>query len=360
MNQDQQVHRIENDEITLKDLILKFKEYVLQIFRSWWIVGIFILIMAFIMYLRARLSETSYIAQVTFMVSGGGGSENVNPLSGLLGQVGIGGGSGAGDTNPIKVIQLSQSLKIMGRILFSDVEVMGKKDYVANHLIEYYDYKEKWDDEKLKDFSFQHPKIDSFNRLENRVLKQLHFRLRGTGSEPALIALSCDEDSGIYTMTANTLAEDLSIQIAKKAYETLSSYYTARRIEPQKKRYDAIKTRLDSVSKVLKNLDYRVARSQDQSFGLPDRTSNIEGERLQREQQIAILTYGEIRKNLEVADYALRSSKPFFQVVDDAMSPAQRVKPSTTTAIILGIILGAFLGILFVVLRKLVMDALNS
>ncbi|MEM0992059.1 MAG: Wzz/FepE/Etk N-terminal domain-containing protein, partial [Bacteroidota bacterium] len=142
MSQNQQEYVIQNDEITLKDLILKFQEYFLEILRNWWVIGIAMVIMAAIMYIRARLTPPSYTSQVTFMVSGGGGQNAAaNPVASLLGQLGGGGGAGGG-ANPFKVMQLSKSRKILSKVLFHSVEVMGKEDYIANHLIEHYDYRE--------------------------------------------------------------------------------------------------------------------------------------------------------------------------------------------------------------------------
>jgi uncharacterized protein involved in exopolysaccharide biosynthesis len=73
----------EKDEITLKDLILKLKEFWAEIWdKKWWVVGAGLLF-GLISGVNAYLKPTLYNASLTFMVNddegGGGMAEVVKP-----------------------------------------------------------------------------------------------------------------------------------------------------------------------------------------------------------------------------------------------------------------------------------------
>lgn len=78
-----------DDEITLKEIILKIKDYFTEVVKHWKIV--LLVTFLFLSYLayKSIKSEYSYKAKLTFMINQTEGS-SLSGLGGILGQFGFG------------------------------------------------------------------------------------------------------------------------------------------------------------------------------------------------------------------------------------------------------------------------------
>ena len=89
---------IENDEVTLKDFILKIKEFFNEILKNWiWVVIIAIPFMGYMFYQAYKIPDT-YPAKLTFMLNEDKGS-SIGGLGGLAASLGFGNG---GNSTKIK------------------------------------------------------------------------------------------------------------------------------------------------------------------------------------------------------------------------------------------------------------------
>ena len=176
MNNNQQ-NNFESDEITLKELILKVREYWREVWKNRFLVLLISALFASIFLWRAWIAPVVYLAELTFMVNedeGGG----LGGVASILGQFGLGGGS-SGKFNLDKILELSRSRKIVSQVLFEEIEVDGKVDYIANHIIDEYAFHEDWEDDTkgLKDFYFINGEFEEFGRVENRALKLVYTKV---------------------------------------------------------------------------------------------------------------------------------------------------------------------------------------
>jgi hypothetical protein len=315
--------------------------------------------MSGILVLRAWWTKPLYIADMTFTVANsekGGGSSGV---SGILGQFGIGGSSSGSGLNTARVMELAGSMEIVGTMLMEEATIEDSTDLVANHIMDVYKFREEWGkkNENLLDFRFTHNQVDSFTRFENSVYKRL-YRVVTVGDEPFL-EISHSELSGIYEMQIVTISEPLSLILLEKEYNLLSAYFIKQTIEPQQQRFDAVKARLDSITRELQRLDYSVARSRDRSLGIFDQASSVGERQLQREQQLASIAYTEVKRNVEAAEFALSSVKPIFQTIDEALPPLSKKSSSLAQAGVIGAILGIFIMMVYIVVRKIIQDSMQ-
>ncbi|MFK7979395.1 MAG: hypothetical protein AB8G86_05410, partial [Saprospiraceae bacterium] len=121
----------EDDEITLKELILKIQEF-------WWeawnnkgkIIGIAALL-AGVFVFRTFFQKTTYTSSLTFLVSGGNEKGGKDELAILLGY-------GNFNFQLDKIVELARSRRVLNEVLFREVMVDDNKDYLANHLIKIY------------------------------------------------------------------------------------------------------------------------------------------------------------------------------------------------------------------------------
>ncbi|GLR18832.1 hypothetical protein [Portibacter lacus] len=361
---DQQEY-IQDDEITLKELILKIKEFWRELWKYWWLIAIITLPFLGYMVYKAVNAEVTYPAQLTFMVNkdeGGG----LSGLSGILGTFGLGGG-GKGEYNLDKMLQLLKSRRITEHVLFTAEAIEGNSDFLANHVINNLDTLDKWSSkpgilggkpDPLKDFRFTHDSIEIFSNLENAAVKRLQGRIIGSENNAGFLSSGYNEESGILNIKCETQHEYLSIVLTNNYFEKLSKFYTDKTIGGQKITYDLIKIKSDSIFSELSTSEYQLAKLIETSRGIYLETEQLKKQRLNREIQKLSLMYAETAKNLEIADFTLKTKTPFVTLIDAPISP---IKPNSTSllrSLIVGGFLGVFVGALFVVARKIYKDTM--
>lgn len=364
---------VEEDEMTLRDIILLVKSYLNEIKRNWKLLLLFILPITAVLFYQAYSVKVVYPARMTFMVTEEKG-QDVSSIGGLLGSLGVGGGA-QNESSLEKVLQLFRSRRIIEETFFERITIEGASDYIANFFIEVYGLSDllapskpllpfsenDWSERMEEiDFRFTHPNIDSFNLDEKLMLKVLYGRLVGNadgGVEP-LVGSTIDEKSGIMSITLETVSEPLTAEMLLKLYDQLSQYYIDKTIEKQLKIYEIAKFKTDSINNQLLIADRKLAEFEDRSRNLVWVRGELERTKLQRQTRILEILYGESIKQLELSDFALRRKTPYVEIIDKPSRPIGAQGKSKILAIAFGVAIGTVLAILFIVFRKIVRDAL--
>jgi tmRNA-binding protein len=351
----------QDDEITLKELILKIQEYWQEILKNWKLIFLIIIPFVAFFFIRAFLTPATYSAQLTFMVNEDEGGGGFGGVSAILGQFGFGGG-GQSSYNLDKIVELSKSRKIIQMALFEKVNINGNEDYLANHLIKEYKFHKKWEKDTagLHKFLFNPDSVKLFSREENKALISLHSLIVGGEEKKGLLSSSYGDETGILNITCITTSEELSIFFAEKIYEKLSWFYINNATEKQQKTFSLFKAKADSLQIALNSAQYRLLQFDDRSRGLMLKQSGAEKIRLQQEVQKLILVYAESYKNQEVSDFALKNETPFIQEIDKPISPIEPNRESKFKALIMGGFIGGFIGIGFFIGRKMFRDLVED
>lgn len=354
MNEPQIVY---NDDISLRDYILKGRDYLSEVIRYWYIPAAFaLLVIAYQLYKHSKFVP-EYPAIVTFSVDEDEGGSS-SGLSGMLSQFGLGGVRPA-RYNFDKILELSQSRRVVQDALFDKTTIDGKEDFLANHVIRIYDMKFFEDQES---FYFSHDSIDGFDRRENEVLVTLYNMVIGPPEQAELALMTADynEDSNIMSLTASTIHETLSIELAIRGFRSLSDYYITKAIEKSLKTYEIVTTKRDSILGVLRSTEYRLANFKDSNRNILMRTDQVGELRLHRDVSALNAMYAEVLKNTEIADFSLRNKTPFIQVIDAPIAPIFPTQSSLLRKIIIGLILGGGLGVVIVSARKAYRDIMQK
>ncbi len=356
---------VNDQEITLKELILGIQDFGKEIIRFKYFIILFAVIMGLLWVISALKENKTYIATQTFMINSDEGGGGIGGLGGILGSIGIGGGGG-GKYNLPKVLELSRSRKISQNVLYNKVYVAGSSDFIANHIINTKDsigdwatvpfYKFWLPESKLSKFRFAHDSISSYDRLENRALKKIHTLLIGNEKIDGIMSSSFDEESGIMEIKVETENEDLSYHLCKKIYSELSEYYITKSIEKQKFTFDIIASKHDSIATELSIAQHRLADFEDKNQRLYSKVDRLKIQRLNQEVQKLAAMYGEVSKNLEIADFSLKSKTPFVQEIDAPIRPLRVNIPSIPKSFLIGFFLGSFLIIVLIIIRKVYFD----
>jgi len=349
-----------DDEITLKELILKVQEYWRELWRHWLLIGIITIpFLAFKVY-KAVTTKPVFPASLTFMIDEDQGNR-IGAMASLLGQFGLGGQRGQYNLN--KILEISRSRRVLQLALFCKAEIKGKEDFLANHLIAQSDLHEEWEDDTtgLRGFYFQDGNVEQFDKIENKVLKKLQRMLNGSQKEEGLYKTSYDEDTGIMELKMEARSEDLAIAIVDTIFAKLTTYYVKSSTEKSESTYNLLKEKSDSLAAAFSSAEYRLAEFLDKNRNVYSaREGYLQETRLNSEVQRLRIMYGETLKNLELADFSLKSETPFIAMIDNPIAPLQRVKPSLTMAVLFGSILGGMIGVTFVLGRKIYRDTMNA
>ncbi len=347
----------EDDEITLKELILKIKEYAKEVLRNWiWVILITIPILSYFLY-KAFTTPKTYKANLTFMLNedtGGGFSA----VSGILGSLGLGGGGG-GKYSLDKILELSRSRQIVEKALFTKCTLNGKDDFLANHIIKEYQLIEKnWaKDTLLNNFSFTNTDASKFGKKENNALVYIYGMLVSSPNG-SLFSSGFDKNSGIMTFSINSTSEDLSIELVKTMYNKLSEFYILKSVQKEQETFTMLKNKVDSLKYLLYGKEAGLAKFEDNNLFLQEQTVQLPKKRLNRDVQMLTLMYGEAVKNLEVAEFALNNKRPFLQSIDLPISPIKPEKISKLKNGVLGLFIGILVASIFIIIRKIIREAM--
>ena len=349
------------DEVTLRDLFLKSREYALEAFRYWYVPAFFILLIGGYKLYQYFNFIPVYPAKITFSVDEdeGGGSTG---LSTVLGQFGLG-GIRPTRYNLDKILELSKSRRVIQQTLFHKITIDGKEDYLVNHLLRIYQHEivVKAEGKDGLQFYFTHDSLPGFDRHENEVLLIVYNFIIGPPGKPgkALVSAEYNEDTNIMSLMATTKNEVLSLELSNGMFESLSNYYISKTIEKQVKTYKIVTAKRDSIVGVLKSYEYQLANFRDTHRSLQMRTDQVEEFRLQRQVTALSAMYAEVLKNTEVADFSLRVKTPFIQVIDAPILPLGPIQLSLIRQLLIGIIMGGALGLALVIGRKILIDILD-
>jgi len=344
------------DEVTLRDLILKSREYVREAFRYWYVPAFFVLLIGGYKLYQYYNFIPVYAAKITFSVDEdeGGGSTG---LSGVLGQFGLG-GIRPTRYNLVKILELSKSRRVIQQTLFNKITIDDKEDYLVNHLLRIYQQeivlKKEGKDEPR--FHFTHDSLFAFDRRENEVMLRVYNFILGPTPKKALLTADYNEDTNIMSLTATTKDEILSLELSKRMFESLSGYYVNKTIEKQAKTFKIVSAKRDSIVGVLRSYEYQLANFRDTHRSLQMRTDQVEEFRLQRQVTALSAMYAEVLKNTEVADFSLRIKTPFIQVIDAPILPLSPIQLSLIRQLLIGVIMGGALGTALVMGRKIILD----
>jgi hypothetical protein len=348
-------------EVSFKEFIFQIKGYVLEIWRNKWLVALccvpFFIWKA---YAYTKMHPT-YPAALTFMIDDGKGGGGFG-LGGILSSI-----SGEETVKEYdKIIALSKSMTIIKDVMLSKATLNGKEDFVGNHLIRVEKVDEEiWSKEKempgadgLRGFLFTRDSFDRFSRKEYSAMKTLQALMNGSEDIAPIFRVSYNETSGILTYQVACRTEEMSILLLNTFFEKLSTFYTEKAVGKNYMTYKVVKAKADSLKRALNSIETRQAQFEDASHSVLLNADKVPSQRYTREKQMLTLMYAEAAKNLELADFALKSSAPFIQIVDNAVPPLKMQPVSRFRLALSALLFGIAIGITLVIGRKFFRDAM--
>ncbi len=347
--------QIDNDEISLKELVLKIKEWYQFLLTQWKLIILAGMIGGLIGFTYAFFQKPTYKAVLTFALeeekSGGGG------LSGALGlasSLGIDLGSSAGSAfSGANLMELMKSRKLVEKTLLSPISVNGKILSLADYYLEFNEAKKSWDEKPLLK-GLQFP-VDAdrtkFSLQQDSILKNI-----ATGLVKADVAVSQkDKKISIISIEVNSTNELFAKTFCESlAFET-SEYYVEIKSKKARMNVEILQHQTDSIRAELNSAIAGVAAASDNVFNL-NMAMNVKrtpGARRQVDVQANTAMLTSLVTNLEMSKMALRKETPLIQVIDKPIFPLEKEKVGKLKSLILGGFLAGFLTVLFLVFSSL-------
>lgn len=342
----------DREEITLKEIILKIKDFIFEVVKNWWILVIFIALgIGYYLYKHYNHIIT-YQSEIRFVVEGqrGGG----RGLSSLLGSFGIRKGGGA---SPSKILEVAKSSNIMKLVLLDSI---ANNQRIGNYLISKFSKHPKFKEDFSEIEGYRFSEYSKpLNRQDASLLKQMQYFFWNKEYENTFCNISFDKDSGIYSLRTKTISDSLSHAINQKIYENLKNFFENKIFEKQLSAAKILKFKADSLKSLMVSKTYQIARFKDQNHGLVSREDKARSFILSGELEAVTSAYSEIIKNYELTDFNLKDLQPLFIEIEPSYLPLSPKRSSFSFMFMYGCIVGSMLGVAFIIGRRIFIDIMK-
>ena len=323
-----------DDEITLKDIILKIQEWWSIVWPQKNIIIAASLAIGLMAALYTKfLAKPSYSAsyQLFFEEEGGGMSGAMRLASSFGFSLGGGGGSSS-----ITVQEYLTSRDNIAKAMLAELDSGRLVDrYYAKALTK--------DEEFAEEYS---SKFGTNQRYTDSVLTEITIALN-----EAHLGASMDEETGVVSFSVNFKDEafvyDLSNQLIANTEEAFIDW-------KKEKSQDAVlafQGKVDSLELAIDATLRKLGEYEDQNNSLVSSVDKMKRMRLTIDMEALKVSYGEYIKGLEMSKAELMNLEPPFKYFDAPTYPLYKEKGSAAKAGVFGSVITGFLLVLFFIGR---------
>ena len=345
---------MENDEITLKELLLKAKEWYTFLLSKWKTIVLAGIIGALLGLGYSFYKKPIYTASLTYAVEDGKASGGLGGALGLASSFGLDlGGSSGGAFSGSNLMELFKSRAMVEQTLLAPVTQNNKTISLAEMYIQDKKWREKWEEKlALKTITFL-PNIDraKFTRVQDSIFGVIYKEL----STESLTVEQKDKKVAIGTITMRCTNEYFAQQFNLALTQTVIDFYVETKSKRAKENMDILVRQTDSIRGELNGAITGVAVANDNTFGLNPalNVKRVPSARRQVDVQANTAILTEIVKQAELAKVTLRKETPLIQIIDQPILPLPKEKFGKAKGILLGGILAGFLTILGLIVRRI-------
>lgn len=343
-----------SDEISLKDLILKVKEWWSYLLSKWIIIFIAGIIGGAIGLTYAFLKKTIYKAELSFVLQDEKSGSGLGSALGLASQFGIdfGGSNAGGEFSGDNLLELMKSRSMVEKALLTAVSINNKKETLAEFYIDFNNLRESWNDNpKLKNVRF-FPNEDrsKFTLEQNSILGSFHKNLITNN----LTVDKVDKKLSIISLSVKSTNELFSKYFVEVLAKVVSDFYVQTKTEKAVKNVAILQKQTDSVRRTLYAGISGVAVSADVNPN-PNpllQTLRVPSQRRLIEVQTNTAILNQLVANLEISKMSLLQQTPLIQVIDKPILPLDKEQTGKLRSLILGGVIGGFLMIILLIFNR--------
>jgi len=343
-----------NDEIQLKDILIKLSEYKTHLLKKKFIIIGFSFLFFLIGIFNAIYTETKYNAELTFVVEGEKGGGSLGGMSGIASQFGFDiGGSESATFSQSNILELLKSRGVIVSALMQSSKLNGKEDLLIEHYLELNKMKESWlQDEDFEGVSFHVNKSVAHDSISGVVWASV--------IENKLIVEMESDEANIINLSYSSIDDEFAKSFVETLINEMSKMYITHQTAQANNTLDFLQNRSDSVFAELELAEEDFARIKDINQRIVKASGRLKELQLMRRVEVLNAMYLEIVKNLELSKITLLNQTPIINIIDKPVLPLEEENPSKTLAGLLGGFIGGFLSVCFFIFRKLFKDALSE
>jgi uncharacterized protein involved in exopolysaccharide biosynthesis len=346
--------QIDNDEISLKELIQKIQEWIAYLKTQWKLIIGIAALGGIIGFVYASFQKPTYIANTTFVLEEDKGGGGLGGAMGLASSFGFDlGGGGGGLFTSSNIIELMKSRLVVEKTLLNPVQVAGKEISLADYYIQINELKEGWAKKPaLANINFPvNADRTKFSLEQDSILYGISSGL----TKNNLVIAQKDKKVSIISLTVKTGDELFSKLFCEQLLKETSDFYIETKSKKSRLNVDILQHQADSIRAELNSAITGVATASDNVYNL-NPALNVKRTPSTRRQvdvqaNTAILT--QLVAQLELSKVSLRKETPLVQLIDRPILPLEKDKVGRLNSLILGGFLAGFLTLLYLVFGQL-------
>ena len=343
-----------DDEISLKELILKIREWYQYLLSKWTTILIAGIIGGILGFTYAYFQKPIYTAETTFVLEeGDSGGGALGGFSGLASIAGIDlGGGGGGIFQGDNILQLYKSRRMIQETLLSKDTFENKGQLLIDRYITVNGFKKRWEEKpELANISFEQS-ASLFTRLQDSIITHIVNDI----NKNYLEVVKPDKQLSIISVKVNSKDEAFAKAFANRIVKTVNDFYVTTKTRKSSENMAILQFQADSIKRALNYSISGVAFAVDANPNSNPafQTLRVPSQRKQIDVQANGAAYQEILKNLEIAKITFRKEKPLIQVIDEPVLPLRKEKIGKAKGIIIGGIFSGFIFIVFIIFKRVI------
>jgi uncharacterized protein involved in exopolysaccharide biosynthesis len=338
------------DEISLKQLILKIKEWFSYLLSKWKIILLFTTIGSIFGYFYSQNKEAIYVAELTFIV------ENDKPMvlpGSLAPTLGfdIGGSSNEGIFSNTNMIELFKTRRMVEKTLLTTINWGNKNISLADMYIYLNQSENKILDSKNIIFPIDKDRHD-YSRKQDSILGTIfkditknHLNINLLDNKTSIIKVEMKYKNELF---AKYFLEALAKVVSDDYYE----------IKTKKSKINMLflQRQTDSVRVELYNAinGKEVEKNDNLNQEININRSSYKKQQVDIDINTKVLT--EFIKQLEISKVAVRKDTPLIQIIDRPILPLPKEYLGKTNGILLGAFLAGFLIVFGLIVKRIIKE----
>jgi hypothetical protein len=348
----EQQQQIDNDEISLKELIQKIQEWISYLKSQWKLIIGITALGGIIGFGYASFQNTSYLATTTFVLEedkgGGGGAMSLASSFGFD----LGGGGGGLFTSS-NIIELMKSRLVVEKTLLNPIVVGGKEMSLVEYYLQINKIKNAWAKNPILakiNFPINADRA-KFSLEQDSIL----YAISSSLTKNNLTIAQKDKKVSIISLTVKTENELFSKLFCEQLLKETSDFYIETKSKKARLNVDILQHQADSIRAELNGAITGVAAASDNVYNLNPayNVKKTPGTRRQVDVQANTAILNQLVAQLELSKVSLRKETPLVQLIDQPILPLEKEKLDRLRSMILGGFLAGFLTVLYLVLGQL-------
>lgn len=350
----EQIDQIDNDDISLKELIQKIQEWFQYLKKYLKQIFIITSLGSFLGFTISIVIKPNYLAKSTFVLEEEKTSGGLGSAMGLASSFGFDlGGGGGGLFTSSNIIELMKSRFVIEKTLLKPVKVGSIEISLADYYIQVNELREDWSDKPLlANISYPvNADRTKFSLLQDSILQIISTDIL----KENLSIIQKDKKVSIISLTVKSNNELFSKLLCEQLLKETSDFYIETKSKKARFNVDILQHQADSIRTELNSAITGVAAASDNVYNLNPafNVKKTPGTRKQVDVQANTAILTQLVAQLELSKVSLRKETPLVQIIDRPILPLEKEKLGRIKSFVLGGFLAGFLSVLYLVFSRL-------